>query len=303
MPILPIQSLADDPRLAPYANMRDAELAQRAAPTEPDAHPGLRGLFVAEGELVVRRLIDSPFAVASVLVAENRLAGLHDDLSRLPPEVPVFVAPQALFNDIVGFNMHRGVLAMGVRAATLTPAQALARPGPLIVLEDLVNHDNLGAIFRNAAGLGGAGTAVVLSPRCADPLYRKSLRVSMGHVLTVPFVRAEVWPAMLGDLSAAGWSVLAMTPSADSITLEEAVDLSGSRCAIVLGSEGPGLSPAALAQSTYRVRIPMPPAPTPAAETSQVGPAIDSLNVGMAAALALYRLGPATQPPGGRVGS
>lgn len=303
MPILPIQALADDPRLAPYANMRDAELVQRAAPAEPDAHPGLRGLFVAEGDLVVRRLIASPFAVASVLLAENRLRGLRDDLGRLKPDVPVFVAPQGLFNDIVGFNMHRGVLAMGVRAATLTPTQALARPGPLIVLEDLVNHDNLGAIFRNAAGLGGPGAAVILSPRCADPLYRKSLRVSMGHVLTVPFLRAQSWPGVLGDLSDAGWSVLAMTPAEDSITLEEAVAIASPRCAIVLGSEGPGLSPAALARSTHRVRIPMPPVPMPAGEASETGTAIDSLNVGMAAALALYRLGPATRPPGGRIGS
>lgn len=295
MPILPIQTLTDDARLAPYANMRDAELAQRAAPTEPDTHPGLRGLFVAEGELVVRRLIASPFAVASVLLADNRVEALRDDLARLSPEVPLFVAPQHVFNQIIGFNMHRGVLAMGVRAAPLSWTQAVSRSGPLVVLEDLVNHDNLGAIFRNVAGLGGPAAAVVLSPRCADPLYRKSLRVSMGHVLTVPFVRAERWPDGLGELAAAGWSVLAMTPGPDAADLEQVVHQVAPRCAIVLGSEGPGLSASAMARATHCVRISMPPPPVWLANRETADSAIDSLNVGMAAGLALYRLGPASR--------
>lgn len=298
MPLIPIQSLTDDPRLAPYINMRDAELAQRAAPDRPDAHPGLAGLFVAEGELVVERLIDSVYPVASVLLADRRVDALSPALAWLPAETPVFVAPQDLFNNIVGFNMHRGVLAMGVRQTSVTVNDLACRAGPLVVLEDLVNHDNLGAIFRNVAGLGGPASGILLSPRCADPLYRKSLRVSMGHVLTVPFARIDSWPQPLAQLAAAGWRVLAMTPGPGSIDLEAAAaELGPSRWAIVLGSEGPGLSPAALAAAGHRVRIAMPPMPSWTGKAGPRSETIDSLNVAMAAGIALYRLGPAGRPP------
>jgi tRNA G18 (ribose-2'-O)-methylase SpoU len=289
VPILPVTSL-DDPRLAPYANMRDAELAQRLDPLDPAAHGGL---FIAEGDLVLRRLIDSPFPTDSVLLAENRVDTLAPELARLSAHVPVFVAPQALFNAIVGFNMHRGVLAIGRRVQPYALEDLLGRSGPILILEDLVNHDNLGGIFRNAAGLGGTGCSILLSPRCGDPLYRKSLRVSMGHVLSVPFRRLTDWPGDLARIVAAGWDLLALTPRPDAIDLE---DLAGSprrspsypesapRRAVLLGSEGPGLTESALAAAPRAVRIAMPPSPG--------GQTIDSLNVAMAAGIALYRLGP-----------
>lgn len=284
MDVIPVNSL-DDPRLTPYANMRDAELAQRTFPHDPPRHGELGGLFVAEGELVLERLIASPFPTESVLLAEGRFDRLRDRLERLPAGTPVFVAPQSLLNRIVGFNMHRGVLAMGRRADPFPFDRLLSLPGPLLILEDLVNHDNLGGVFRNAAGLGGSGCAVLLSPRCADPLYRKSLRVSVGHVLTVPFARSRRWPDDLERLVAAGWELLALTPRTDAADLA-ALEPTGPddppiRRALLLGSEGPGLDDRTLALSRP-VRIAMPPGPS--------GEVIDSLNVAMAAGIALHRL-------------
>lgn len=279
--IIPVSTL-EEPRLAPYLGLRDAELAQRCTPDKPDAHGALGGLFVAEGELVVRRLIESRFMTESVLLAENRLRALEDALASLPDGTPVFIAPQTLLNSIVGFNMHRGVLAMGRRHRVWPLDKLLADPGPILILEDLVNHDNLGAIFRNAAGLGGPGCSILLSPRCADPLYRKSLRVSMGHVLGVPFHRLTNWPTDLHRVRSAGWRILAMTPD------DAAADLAGvspgntGRTALLLGSEGPGLTPEALAAADARVRIAMP--------AGRSGARIDSLNVAMAAGIALHRL-------------
>jgi tRNA G18 (ribose-2'-O)-methylase SpoU len=285
MLLTPITTLAD-PRIAEYANLRDAELAQRLDPLDAAAH---RGLFIAEGELVVRRLLGSRFRTRSVLLAPSRLAPLRPDLDRLSPQTPVYVAEQPLFNAIVGFNMHRGLLAIGERPPPLPLTSFLTLPGPLIVLEDLVNHDNLGGIFRNAAALGGPGCAVLLSPRCADPLYRKSLRVSMGHVLTVPFTRSGAWPDDLDALREAGCTVLALTPTgaegAEATDLATAAaGLGGNRVALVLGSEGAGLAEATLKRADRAVRIPMRPPPGG-------GPPIDSLNVAMAAGIALYHLG------------
>lgn len=279
--LIPVRT-PDDPRLVPYRLMRDAELAQRASPHRPDSHGPLAGLFVAEGDLVVRRLIESPFVTDSVLLAENRVGAMTPVLARLSATTPVMVAPQEVLNGIVGFNMHRGVLAMGRRAQPWSLDAILAESGPLLVLEDLVNHDNLGAIFRNAAGLGGRGCAVLLSPRCADPLYRKSLRVSMGHVLGVPFRRLERWPGDLERLRSAGWRILALSPRDDAPDLASIRADPGARIALLLGSEGPGLSPPALAAADDRLRIHMPP--------GRSGDRIDSLNVGMAAGIALHRL-------------
>lgn len=271
------QALADDPRLAPYANMRDAELAQRADPLDPAAHAGL---FIAEGELVVRRLLASRFACQSVLLADNRLDALESDLARLPEPTPVFIAEPKVLSEIVGFNMHRGVLAIGVRGPGLRVADLLNRSGPIVVLEDLVNHDNLGGVFRNAAALGGQGVSVLLSPRCADPLYRKSLRVSMGAVLSVPFARSETWPEDLHLLARSGFQTLAMVADATAQPIGQVAHFPESRWALVMGSEGPGLTPEAIAACQRRITIPM----------AKADPAIDSLNVGMAAGIALYEV-------------
>lgn len=279
MNLQPITSLAD-PRVALYANMRDAELAQRDDPLDARAHSGV---FIAEGELVVRRLVRSRFRTQSVLTTPARLDNLGDALHGLPTDTPVYLAPQDLLNDIVGFNMHRGLLAIGERP-TLLPSQSdlSTRSGPVLVLEDLVNHDNLGGIFRNAAALGGPNAWILLSPRCADPLYRKSLRVSMGLVLSVPFARAESWPGALADLRQSGYACWAMTPADSARDLHSAVAAAqGRKIALVLGSEGPGLTAAAFRACDQAVRI----------EMAKADAQVDSLNVGMAAGIALYALG------------
>lgn len=280
MNLIPISTLSD-PRLAPYANMRDAELAQRTDPLDAAAHGGL---FIAEGELVVGRLIASRFRVQSVLTTESRLETLRDALAPLPPETPVFVADQPTMNQIVGFNMHRGVLAIGVRGPSLTLPALLERGGPVIILEDLTNHDNLGGVFRNAAALGGTGVSVVLSPRCADPLYRKSIRVSMGAALCVPFLRASVWPDVLREIAGAGYQVwgFALGDGSDDLGAAcRSVAANPAPVAMLFGSEGPGLTPEALAACTRRVRIPM----------RKAAASIDSLNVAMASGIALNYLG------------
>lgn len=292
MQITEITSI-DDPRVAGYANIRDAELAQRADPLDESVH---RGLFVAEGELVVRRLIGSHYRTVSVLTTRTRLASLGDVLTQLPDATPVYLVDQPAMNSIVGFNIHRGLLAIGARTGMPSLTQVLARRGPFLILEDLVNHDNLGGIFRNAACLGGAGVAVVLSPRCADPLYRKSLRVSIGHVLSVPFVRLADWEAGLLDMTEAGVRLWALSPRPDARPLREAavaVAEEGARVGLMLGSEGPGLTGAAFGRAGAWVRVPMRPA-SPDRD-------IDSLNVGMAAGIALYELGLGSGGGGNRV--
>ena len=276
--LIPVQSLSD-PRLAPYANMRDAELAQRADPLDDRAH---QGLFIAEGELVLGRLLASRFPIQSVLTTPTRLETLRPTLARLPAETPVFLADPPILSQIVGFNMHRGVLAIGGRGHELTLADLLAKSGPLVVLEDLTNHDNLGGIFRNAGALGGPGVSIAISPRCADPLYRKSIRVSMGAVLCLPFARMIQWPGALREMSEAGMEVWGLTPDSAAVPIGQAQrETGGRRIALLLGSEGPGLTDAARESCTRLVRIPM----------NKADPTIDSLNVAMAFGIALHSLG------------
>ena len=280
MNLIPVESLGD-PRVADYANLRDAELMQRADPLDAGAH---KGLFIAEGELVLRRLVTSAFATKSVLTTEKRLKTIEDALGRLPAETPVYLASQEVMNGVVGFNMHRGVLAIGRRREDADPGELLKRIGPFLILEDTVNHDNLGGVFRNAAALGGPGCAVLLSPRCADPLYRKSLRVSMGHVLSVPYARLTDWPEDIAKLRAAGVRLIALTPRADAADIGAAgteIAKSGTRVALMLGSEGPGLTDPAMAAADILARIPM---------HTPEGVEVDSLNVHVAAAIALHRL-------------
>jgi tRNA G18 (ribose-2'-O)-methylase SpoU len=271
--LVAIDSLAD-PRLAPYANLRDAELHQRADPL----HPG--GLFIGEGELVVRRLLESRYATHSVLVTPTRVKTMRDALGALPEHVPVYVVPQGVMNGIVGFNIHRGVLALGARPAPVMLGvddlpEAVRAARVLVVMEDLTNHDNVGSIFRNVAALAGAGqSAILLSPRCADPLYRKSLRVSVGHALTVPFARVGGWPGAIGGLRAAGWRVVALGTRADAHDLDPASGPRPGKLCLVIGSEGPGLGERTLAAADEIVRIPM-------------AAGVDSLNAATACAVAL----------------
>lgn len=254
-----------DPRLDDY---RDLTTADR----RPD-RPGGRGLVIAEGVVVVRRLIDSPYPVRSLLGVPRRLAELADDLA--PLDVPAYGADAVTMAAAVGFHLNRGVLAVADRAAPPDPLALAAGARLLAVVEAVNDHENLGSLFRNAAALGVDG--VLLGPRCADPLYRRSVRVSMGHVLRVPFAALPgEWPGSLDALRSAGLTVAALTPAPDAVPLA-AAGLAGSRTALLLGAEGPGLTDAALAAADVRVRIPM-------------ATGVDSLNVATAAAVAFHEV-------------
>lgn len=256
---------AADPRLADYVDLRDVQLRRHLEAEH--------GLFLAEGEKVVRRAAAAGFPVRSFLLAPRWVEGLRDVLDDAG-EVPCYVAPEELVEAVTGFHVHRGVLASLHRPPPRSVSSVLDGARRVLVLEDLVDHTNVGAVFRCAAALGI--DAVLLSPRCADPLYRRSVKVSMGAVLAVPYARIEDWYDGLGLLREAGFQVLALTPAPDAVDLESVVQ--GDRVALVLGSEGPGLSARWLAAADVRVTIPM---------TREV----DSLNVAAAAAVACYVLG------------
>lgn len=253
----------DDPRVELYRGVRD---------------PGLlhdHGVFVAEGRLVVRRLLTSSrFRTRSVLVTPQAGEELSDILETLDERTPVYVGNYGLFNELTGFDVHRGCLAIGERPPAAPWSEVASAARTMIVLERVGNPDNVGGVFRAAAALGG--DAVLLSPGCADPLYRKSIRTSMAAALAVPFATAEPWPDVLDALRAGGVEVVALHPSG----LEE-IDAvrRGPRIALLLGHEGLGLSGRTLAHADRRVRIWMTPG-------------TDSLNIVTAAAIALHRLSP-----------
>jgi tRNA G18 (ribose-2'-O)-methylase SpoU len=255
-----------DPRLADF---RDLTRADR----RPD-RPGGRGLVLAEGVPVVRRLLDSPYPMRAVLGVPARVESLASDLSGV--DAPVYVTDPETLAAVVGFHLNRGVLASADRAPAPALPELLAGATRLAVCEGVNDHENLGALFRNAAAFGLSG--VLLGDRCADPLYRRSVRVSMGHVLRVPFTPLAPWPDGLGLLRAAGFTVLALTPAASATPLRALDPDRLPRTALLLGAEGPGLTEAALAGADVRVRIPM-------------APGVDSLNIATAAAIAFHHLG------------
>jgi tRNA G18 (ribose-2'-O)-methylase SpoU len=278
VPLIRIDDAGDE-RLGDYRGVSDADLAAR------------NGLFIAEGRLVVRRLLAaSRFPTRSVLVTEPALKALADVLDPIPT-LPVFVVPQSVMNGVTGFNIHRGCLAIGERP---TPARwpdvvdqlptPNAQPPIVAVLERVANADNVGGVFRSAAAFGAG--AVLLDPVSTDPLYRKAIRTSMGAALQVPFARAEPWPGALLELRRLGFAVIAMTPAPAAPVLRDVVrGVAGRRVAIVLGHEGEGLTPEALAACELQARIP-------------ISGHIDSLNVVAAAAIALYEFaGSATRNP------
>lgn len=266
--VTPLGQLGDDPRAGIYANLKDAQLRSREFLGE---HP----LFIAESELVVRSLLSSRYPVHSILCTAQALETLA---SALPaePTFPVFTVSRELMHEIVGFPFHRGVLAAGHRLAEPALASVLATATSLTILEGVNNHDNVGGIFRNVAALGGERPAIVLGPGCCDPLYRKAIRVSIGHVLHVPFAKVgeAEWLASLDAIAAAGFTIAALTPAG-------ATDLQAIRPpakpALLLGAEGPGLTAAAMERVGLRVRIPM-------------RPDMDSLNVMVAGAVAMSHL-------------
>ncbi len=249
----------DDPRLDDF---RDLSTADR----RPD-RPGGRGLVIAEGVVVVERLLASPYPVRAVLGVRRRVEALGE----LP--APAYVTSADVMARVVGFHLNRGVLAAADRAPQPS-LEELAAGRRLAVLEGVGDHENLGALFRNAAALGIDG--VVLGPGCSDPLYRRSVRVSMGHVLRVPFAAVDDWPGGLKLLQDKGFVVAALTPRVGSVELPDA-GLRGRRVAVLLGSEGPGLTEEAIGAADVAVRIPM-------------SPGVDSLNVATAAAVAFYAI-------------
>jgi tRNA G18 (ribose-2'-O)-methylase SpoU len=262
-----IESL-EDPRVADYRDIKDVRLRDQA------------GIFLAEGRIGVRRLLRSDrFRTRSVFVTEPALRALEEDFARSETEIPVFVADPVVLNRVVGFDMHRGCLAAGLRdplptCSALVGSLATGRR-LLAVLEDVGNPENVGSVFRNTLAFGGA--AVLLSAGCADPLYRKAIRVSMGASLRVPYARFSDWPAAADALRAAGFHIVALStdPSAHDIVAYAPNAAQAERVALLIGAEGDGLSPDAIACVDAAVRIPMIDC-------------IDSLNVATATGIALH---------------
>ncbi len=253
---------AADERLADYRDLRDVELRRHLEAEH--------GLFLAEGEKVVRRGVEAGFEPRSFLMAPRWLDGLADVLES--SDAPCYVVSEALAEQVTGFHVHRGALASLGRRPLPSVAQVLEGARTVLVLEDIVDHTNVGAVLRSAAALGV--DAVLLSPRCADPLYRRAVKVAMGAVFSLPWTRLEEWYDALADLSARGFTTVAMTLASDAVPLEEAV-AGLDRVALVLGGEGHGLSPRWQRSADRRAVIPM-------------RPGIDSLNVAAAAAVACY---------------
>lgn len=259
---------ADDPRLADYVGLRDVSL-RRSLEAE-------RGLFIAEGEKVIRRAVEAGHVPRSFLLAERWIPGLADVLDR-HPDAPVLVVTEALAERVTGFHVHRGALASLHRAAP-TPMADLLGLRRLVVAEDIVDHTNVGAIIRNAAGLGWDG--VLLAPRAADPLYRRSIKVSMGTVFSLPWARAEDWATALPTLREAGFTVVALALTPDAVALDSFVAAGvPDKLAVVVGTEGDGLSSRWIEQADAVVQIPM-------------SHGVDSLNVAAATAVVCWALGP-----------
>jgi tRNA G18 (ribose-2'-O)-methylase SpoU len=251
--------------LADFVLLNDPELRKRV---EADV-----GFFVAEGPLAVRALLASSYRVRSVLVTPAQHDALADVLDGL--DAPVHVVTPAVMRETVGFDLHRGALASADRAPLPDLETVLAGASRVAVLERVNDHENLGALFRNAAAFGF--DAVLLCPQCSDPLYRRTVRVSIGHVLHVPWTRATPWPGALDRLRTLGFRRLALTPQPPARPLDADEAGTGDRIAVLIGAEGPGLSSEALSAADERIRIPM-------------APGVDSLNLAVAAALAFSRL-------------
>jgi len=251
-----------DPRLADYRDLRDVQL-RKSLEAE-------HGLFLAEGEKVVRRAVESGHAPRSFLMAPRWLEGLSDVLDST--DAPCYVLSEELAEEVTGFHVHRGALASLHRRPTPPVSEVVADARSILVLEDVVDHTNVGAIFRSGAAMGF--DAVLLSPRCADPLYRRSVKVAMGAVFSMPWARIEDWYEALPQLSAAGFTTVALTLAEDATPIEDAV-AGVDRIALVLGSEGPGISQRWQRSADRRAIIPM-------------AEGIDSLNVAAASAVACY---------------
>jgi tRNA G18 (ribose-2'-O)-methylase SpoU len=261
---LPIDD-AGDPRLADYVRLTDVHL-RRSLEAE-------HGLFIAEGAKVIARAVAAGYPVRSLLVADDKLATIAEVAGGLA--APLYVVPAAVAERLTGYRVHRGALASMGRLPLPDPAHVIAGARRIVVLEDIVDHANVGAVFRSAAALGF--DAVLLAPRCADPLYRRAVKVSMGAVFAVPYSRLADWRDGLSWLRSRGFRVLALTPHPAATPVSQ-IEPEG-KLALLIGSEGDGLSPRWRAGADEAVRIPM-------------SRGVDSLNVAAAAAIACYVLAP-----------
>ena len=256
---------AGDPRVNAYREMSDAELMRS------------RGLFVAEGRLVVRRVVeDGRYRVRSLLVNDAACRDLEPTVSVVAPDVPMLVCETSDFLGITGHDLHRGCLALVERPPVISIDALLTASTTIVILEGVTNADNVGGVFRNAAALGA--DAVLLSPTCCDPLYRKAIRTSMGAALRVSFARMDDWPATLARVRTAGFAIVALTPREPSEALVAfAARPRPPRLALVVGTEGSGLSAEVEAAADYYVRIP-------------ISDMVDSLNLTVAVGIALHAL-------------
>lgn len=263
MPVIHVTDPADD-RLADYRDLTDVALRRRI---EPET-----GLYMAEGAKVIARALAAGHRPRSIVVSERWLESVeplvHED-------VPIYVAPASVMESVTGYDVHRGALAAMHRPPLASVVDVVRGARLVVVLEGIVDHTNVGAAFRSAAGLGA--DAVLVSPTCADPLYRRSVKVSMGTVFQVPWTRIEPWPGGLGHLREAGFTVAALALADDAVSLADFAAAGHERVALVMGTEGDGLSRAALAAADQVVTIPM-------------AGGVDSLNVAAASAVAIWEL-------------
>ena len=265
MPLVMVDDL-DDPRLADYRHLREPNVRARI---ERNA-----GIFTVEGWLSLEALIESPYLMRSALVAAQHAARAQ---SIVDATVPIYAIAESALEQVTGVHFHRGVVGVAERPAPLDPTAVLDGAKRVLILEGVNDYENLGSLFRNASAFGV--DAVLLDPTTADPFYRRATRVSLGHVLRVPFARvpSEVWPTILDDLRRDGMTVLALTPAADATPLGTVLERVPDKVAVLVGAEGPGLSSEAMAAADQRVRIPMTPG-------------TDSVNVATSAAIALAAL-------------
>ena len=257
MPLVRIDRM-DDSRLDDYRHMSDAALLRR------------RNLFVAEGRLVVERALQTGLRVLSLLVNDASWRALEASLSRLPADVPVYRCETDDFASLTGFHLHRGCLALVQRPPDRAPGAVIGDCNRLLILEAVTDADNVGSAFRNAAAFGAR---VLLSPTCCDPLYRKAIRTSMGSVLRTPYARMDDWPGALAAVKAAGFTIVALTPRKGAIDLASCRE--STKTALLVGTEGPGLTTAAEQLADVRARIPM-------------AGDVDSLNLATATGIALH---------------
>lgn len=272
MPLIHLDDPAD-PRLRDFAGVRNPAALKA------------RGLLVAEGRFVVGRLVERGWPrVRALLMNDAAWRSMAGALDRLSADVEVFLAPPSIIEGITGFNLHRGCLAVAERPALRSMDALVASSGLVVLAERVLDADNVGSIFRNAEAFGA--DAVLLSPGCCDPWYRKAVRTSSGASLVVPFAEAAPWPEALGRLRAAGFTVVATTPAAESVSVGAFVasDRARGRLAVLVGTEGGGLSAEALALADVCIRIPM-------------AGAVDSLNVATAVGITLQRLHEVRQMP------